>query len=125
MPGLRRRATPRPSLQDQRMRHPCNVEDCGLGRTETSRFDPAAYYTEDYFSGRQSDGYADYLGAEPVLRREFARSVDFIRPITATGLPARDRLRLRLFPDEAARAFRRDRHRAGRRRPPRMAAAPA
>jgi SAM-dependent methyltransferase len=25
------------------------------------------------------DGYSDYLGAEPVLRREFARSVDFIR----------------------------------------------
>jgi SAM-dependent methyltransferase len=42
-------------------------EDCGLGRTETSGFDPAAYYTEDYFSGRHSDGYSDYLGAEPVL----------------------------------------------------------
>ena len=54
-------------------------EECGLGRTETSRFDPAAYYTEDYFSGRHSDGYSDYLGAEPVLRREFAHSVDFIR----------------------------------------------
>ena len=54
-------------------------EDCGLGRTETSGFDPAAYYTEDYFSGRRLDGYSDYLGAEPVLRREFARSVDFIR----------------------------------------------
>jgi hypothetical protein len=24
--------------------------DCGLGRTETFGFDPAAYYTEDYFS---------------------------------------------------------------------------
>jgi SAM-dependent methyltransferase len=53
--------------------------ECGLGRTETSAFDPAAYYTDDYFSGRRSDGYSDYLGAEPVLRREFARSVDFIR----------------------------------------------
>src|SRR6476619_3051609 len=54
-------------------------ESCGLGSTETSGFDPAAYYTEDYFSGRRADGYSDYLGAEPVLRREFARSVDFIR----------------------------------------------
>ena len=45
--------------------------ECGLGCTETSAFDPAAYYTEDYFSGRRSDGYSDYLGAEPVLRREF------------------------------------------------------
>ena len=45
--------------------------ECGLGRTETSAFDSAAYYTEDYFSGRRSDGYSDYLGAEPVLRREF------------------------------------------------------
>lgn len=52
---------------------------CGLGRTEASAFDPAAYYTEDYFSGGRADGYSDYLGAEPVLRREFARSVAFIR----------------------------------------------
>jgi SAM-dependent methyltransferase len=42
-------------------------------------FDPAAYYTEDYFSGGHPDGYSDYRGAEPVLRREFARSVEFIR----------------------------------------------
>lgn len=53
--------------------------ECGLGRTQASAFDPAAYYTEDYFSGRHADGYSDYRGAEPVLRREFARSVDFIR----------------------------------------------
>jgi ribosomal protein L37AE/L43A len=42
---------------------------CGLGRTETPAFDPATYYTEDYFSGGRADGYSDYLGAEPVLRR--------------------------------------------------------
>jgi SAM-dependent methyltransferase len=53
--------------------------NCGLGRAEASAFDPAGYYTGDYFSGRHADGYADYLGAEPVLRREFARTVDFIR----------------------------------------------
>ncbi|HKF08976.1 MAG TPA: class I SAM-dependent methyltransferase [Xanthobacteraceae bacterium] len=59
--------------------------ECGLGRTDTAAFDPAAYYTEDYFSGRRADGYADYLGAEPVLRREFARSVDFIRRYRSRG----------------------------------------
>jgi SAM-dependent methyltransferase len=52
---------------------------CGLGRADAPAFEPARYYTGDYFSGHQSDGYADYLGAEPVLRREFARTVKFIR----------------------------------------------
>ena len=61
----------------------CSV--CGLGRTEASGFNPAAYYTEDYFSGRHADGYADYLGAEPVLRREFASTVDFIRKFCRDG----------------------------------------
>jgi SAM-dependent methyltransferase len=51
---------------------------CGLGRAEAPAFDPAPYYTGDYFSGRRSDGYADYRGAEPVLRKEFARTVKFI-----------------------------------------------
>jgi SAM-dependent methyltransferase len=54
-------------------------EECGIGRSETSGFDPTAYYTDGYFSGRHADGYADYRGAEPVLRREFARAVDFLR----------------------------------------------
>jgi SAM-dependent methyltransferase len=52
---------------------------CGLGRAETKDFDPNVYYTTDYFSGGHSDGYSDYRGAEPVLRREFAHSVDFVR----------------------------------------------
>jgi len=54
-------------------------KECGIGRTETAGFDPTAYYSEDYFSGGHSDGYADYLGAEPVLRREFRRVVGFVR----------------------------------------------
>src|SRR5262249_6043026 len=54
-------------------------EGCGLGRSETSHFDPAAYYTEDYFSGQHADGYGDYVGSEPVLRREFCHTVDVIR----------------------------------------------
>jgi SAM-dependent methyltransferase len=52
---------------------------CGTGGTDTRGFDPALYYTKDYFSGGHADGYSDYLGSEQVLRREFARSVDFIR----------------------------------------------
>ena len=39
----------------------------------------------DYFSGRRGDVYSDYLGAEPVLRREFAHSVDFVRRFTRSG----------------------------------------
>ena len=52
---------------------------CGLGRSDATNFDPAAYYTGAYFSGEHADGYADYRGAEPVLRREFARMVAFVR----------------------------------------------
>jgi len=60
----------------------CNIvqcRNCGLGQAEASAFDPASYYTRKYFCGQQSDGYADYIAAEPVLRREFARTVSFIR----------------------------------------------
>jgi SAM-dependent methyltransferase len=53
--------------------------ECGIGRSQTRGFDPSAYYTGGYFSGGHSDGYADYRGAEPVLRREFARVVAFLR----------------------------------------------
>jgi SAM-dependent methyltransferase len=58
---------------------------CGLGRAQAPAFNPAAYYTQGYFSGGHADGYADYLGAEPVLRREFARTVDFIRRFRRAG----------------------------------------
>jgi SAM-dependent methyltransferase len=54
-------------------------QECGIGRAETSGFDPASYYTDEYFSGAHADGYADYRGAEPVLRHEFARAVDVLR----------------------------------------------
>jgi SAM-dependent methyltransferase len=52
---------------------------CGLGRANCDRFDVRGYYTEAYFSGAHTDGYADYRASEPVLRREFARTVQFIR----------------------------------------------
>jgi SAM-dependent methyltransferase len=79
--------------------------ECGLGRTETAAFDAAAYYTEDYFSGRRADGYADYLGAEPVLRREFARSVDFIRRYRSGGKLLELGCAYGFFLKEAARYF--------------------
>jgi SAM-dependent methyltransferase len=58
---------------------------CGLGRTDATDFDPDAYYTESYFCGGHADGYADYLSAEPVLRREFAATVKFIRSFRSCG----------------------------------------
>ncbi len=79
-------------LADHRRRFTVNgcdiiqCRDCGLGRTNrVGDFDPARYYTADYFAGRRADGYSDYLGAEPVLRREFARSVQFVRRFRAGG----------------------------------------
>ena len=60
-------------------------ETCGLGRTETANFDPESYYTGGYFSGEHSDGYQDYVGEESVLRREFARTVSFIRRFRPGG----------------------------------------
>jgi SAM-dependent methyltransferase len=58
---------------------------CGLGRAECGSFDIHTYYTEDYFFGAHQDGYADYRGSEPVLRREFARTVQFIRGFRGSG----------------------------------------
>lgn len=58
---------------------------CGLGRAVASDFKPEQYYTAAYFSGACADGYADYRGAEPVLRREFARTVGFIHGYRAGG----------------------------------------
>jgi SAM-dependent methyltransferase len=58
---------------------------CGLGRAQQTGFDPSAYYTEDYFSGGRTDGYADYCSAEAILRREFSHKVAFIRKFRAGG----------------------------------------
>jgi len=58
---------------------------CGLGRADVKHFDPRTYYTDDYFSGKHSDGYADYRGSERVLRREFAKSMYFIRDFRKAG----------------------------------------
>jgi SAM-dependent methyltransferase len=52
---------------------------CGLARAQCASFNPRGYYTEDYFSGGHQDGYADYKSSEPVLRREFAHTLKFLR----------------------------------------------
>jgi SAM-dependent methyltransferase len=58
---------------------------CGLGRAEVENFDPDRYYTADYFEGVRSDGYADYLGTERVLRQEFAKTVEYVRRFRSSG----------------------------------------
>jgi len=77
---------------------------CGIGRTVTTGFDPAAYYTDDYFSGGHADGYADYAAAEPVLRREFAATARFIRRFRAGGRLLELGCAYGFFLDEAKRA---------------------
>jgi len=49
---------------------------CGLGSTQVpAGVTPVDLYQESYFDGSQRDGYGDYLGSEPVLRREFRATV--------------------------------------------------
>lgn len=59
--------------------------DCGLGSADADDFDPGGYYTRSYFDGGHSDGYADYEGSEPILRREFARQLRFLRQYAPAG----------------------------------------
>ncbi len=48
---------------------------CGLARTVLPPgFDPASIYSEEYFQGGHTDGYADYQGSADALHAEF-RSV--------------------------------------------------
>jgi 2-polyprenyl-3-methyl-5-hydroxy-6-metoxy-1,4-benzoquinol methylase len=61
----------------------CRV--CGLGRTDVSGFDPHGYYTKDYFTGGHTDGYADYLASEAVLRAHFRRELRFVRRYRPSG----------------------------------------
>ena len=58
---------------------------CGVGRADATNFDPAAYYTDAYFDGRQADGYADYAGSEAVLRREFKATVEYLSRFVPRG----------------------------------------
>lgn len=58
---------------------------CGLGSAHANDFDPGTYYTRSYFDGGHSDGYADYQGSEPILRKEFAKQVQFLLQYLPTG----------------------------------------
>ena len=59
---------------------------CGLGATELPvGFDPDTLYDESYFQGGVSDGYADYLASEPVIRREFRRVLDHMGRVRPPG----------------------------------------
>lgn len=56
----------------------CRV--CGLGSTDIpDGFDTSSLYGESYFQGGKLDGYADYLGSERVLQREFRRALEQLR----------------------------------------------
>jgi len=80
-------------------------EECGLGRSETAHFDPGAYYTKEYFSGQHADGYGDYRGSEPVLRREFAHTVAVIQRHCAGGRLLELGCAYGFFLQEAKRCF--------------------
>ena len=80
-----RRATAQRFLYSKNGCDILQCSECGLGRAQARAFDPGVYYTSEYFSGGHADGYADYRGAEPVLRREFANTVNFIRKYRASG----------------------------------------
>lgn len=62
----------------------CSI--CGLGWTRVNGlFSPASMYTRDYFEGGRIDGYADYLGSEQILRREFRGIVEELLEIGRTS----------------------------------------
>jgi SAM-dependent methyltransferase len=51
----------------------------------TGAFDPARFYDRDYFQGAHKDGYGDYIGSEPVLRREFRSALGRLRRWAPSG----------------------------------------
>ena len=79
--------------------------ECGLGRADAQGFDPGKYYTREYFLGGHADGYADYVDAEPILRREFARTLQFIRRFRRGGNLLEIGCAYGFFLQEAARDF--------------------
>ena len=61
----------------------CSI--CGLGHTLiTPDFDPSTIYTEAYFQGGQSDGYADYQGSHEYIAAEFRHLLHEIGTAGAT-----------------------------------------
>ena len=58
---------------------------CGLGRSDVAGFQPDEYYTESYFAGGRSDGYADYQASADVLRGEFRRTLGHLLSLGIQG----------------------------------------
>jgi len=47
-----------------------------MGRAaQYDHFDPQNYYSEEYFTGKHADGYANYVSTEPILRSEFRETL--------------------------------------------------
>jgi SAM-dependent methyltransferase len=52
---------------------------CRMGITNIPEdFNLLSIYNEDYYQGRQDDGYSDYIGSETSLRKEFQRDVKLL-----------------------------------------------
>ena len=54
---------------------------CGVGRVDAQDFRAEDFYNAGYFLGECADGYVDYKGSEPVIRRDFRKTVRFIRKL--------------------------------------------
>ena len=59
---------------------------CGLAWVEGGAgFSPAEFYDATYFNDEREVGYGDYVGSEPVLRREFRATVRFFSRFVPRG----------------------------------------
>ena len=63
----------------------CSAPSAASAERRRAFLIPAPTIPATISPGGHADGYADYRGAEPVLRREFANTVDFIRKYRASG----------------------------------------
>jgi SAM-dependent methyltransferase len=80
---------------------------CGLARTVLPPgFDPASIYSEAYFQGGHSDGYADYQHSQDELRREFRRIFAALRAHVSGGSLIEIGCAYGFFLEEARDAFR-------------------
>lgn len=60
--------------------------NCNTGRTIiVKELNLKDIYTESYFQGGQKDGYADYVGSEEILKREFNQVLKRIKKYKTTG----------------------------------------
>lgn len=79
---------------------------CGTGATVVPEgFDATSIYDGGYFTGGHRDGYVDYAGSEPVLRREFRRTLGTLQQYVARGRLLEIGCAYGYFLDEARRSF--------------------